>query len=162
MKPVSFLPLCSSPSAETLYANLLKNLHSLQFEICAGNNTAGLQRHEKVLGICSARASLGTEKKSEKSHLNSPMAWAVRSFCAGPLWGSRWMRREGMGSFKVWYGEEMPPTPKHGWESFCKHFTGGLTIMQQSRAWIIIKTSSSNKTNQMKQIQYVIGPKKSG
>lgn len=29
---------------------------------------------------------------------------------------------------QAWYNEEMP-TQKEGWESFCKHFVGGLTIM---------------------------------
>lgn len=66
--------------------------------------------------------------KFKKSHLNFPLLWAVRSFCAGPLQGGRWIRREGTGSFKVWHNE-MAPTQKDGWESFCKHFVGGLTIM---------------------------------
>lgn len=66
--------------------------------------------------------------KFKKSHLNFPLLWAVRSFCAGPLQGGRWIRREGTGGFKVWYNE-MAPTQKDGWKSFCKHFVGGLTIM---------------------------------
>lgn len=36
---------------------------------------------------------------------------------------------EERGSFKVWYNEEMPLTQEDGWESFCKHFVRGLTIM---------------------------------
>lgn len=129
IKSISFLFLCSSPSAETLYAKLLNNLHSLQSKHVQEISWLGFKGIEEVLDICAAHASLGTEMKLEKSYLHFPMAWAERSFCAGPLQGSRRMRREGMGSFKAWYNEEMPPTPKDGWESFCKHFIGGLATM---------------------------------
>lgn len=90
-----FLLLCSSPSAETSYAKFLKNLH------CSQNNEQEISwLGFKGMRSISAHASLGTEMKLEKSHLNFPMSWAVRSFCAGPLQGSRGMRREGTGSFK--------------------------------------------------------------